>query len=118
MRQRASRGVVAWTGDEVREPHMGWIGGPGPLLQFSNRETAVVVGEGEANRVVFGKRRLDDDFPAPRTAASAAGHLGQQLKRPFAGAKVGEVQANVGIDDAHERDAREVEAFGDHLRAE
>ena len=57
--------------------------------------------------------------PAPfRPAARAAGHLRDQLKRPFGGAEVGQVQGRVGVDHADQRDVGKIEPLGDHLRAQ
>ena len=46
------------------------------------------------------------------------GELGEQLERPLLGAEVRERETGVGVDDGRERDALEVVALRDHLRAE
>ena len=51
-------------------------------------------------------------------ASGAARDLGQQLKGALGGAKVGDVQADVGADHAHQRHRRQVEALRHHLRAD
>src|SRR5688572_22808677 len=60
---------------------------------------------------------LDDGSAAARAAAGPASNLGQELKGALAGAEVGQVEPNVGQDDADEGDAREVERLGDQLGA-
>ena len=61
---------------------------------------------------------LQDDFAAQHTAASAPGDLGQELEDPFTSAIIGQRQANIGADDADQRDQRQVQALGDHLSAD
>ena len=56
---------------------------------------------------------------APFGAASgASGHLHHQLKGPFGGPEIGVVHQVVGIEDAHQRDAPEIESLGNHLRTD
>ena len=62
--------------------------------------------------------RLDDDFAFDVTASGAAGDLGEELKGAFAGAEVGHVEGEIGVDDSDERDVREVQSLRDHLRAD
>jgi hypothetical protein len=76
------------------------------------------VHDGGLDGVVLRQRRLDEHGAAARAATCAAGHLREQLERALAGAEVGQVHRDVGIDHADERDVREVEALRDHLRAE
>ncbi len=52
----------------------------------------------------------------PVAAAGAAHRLGEQLVRPLGGPLVGQVERDVGRDDADERDLRDVEALGDEAR--
>jgi hypothetical protein len=59
-----------------------------------------------------------DQHAAGRVAAAAARELREQLERPLLGAEVGQREPGVGVDDRGERDACEVVALGDHLRAE
>ena len=49
-------------------------------------------------------------------AAGPARDLGQQLERPLARPEIGHVQAQIGVDDAHQRHVREMQPLGDHLR--
>ena len=62
--------------------------------------------------------RLDDRLARLLAAAGAAGDLRQELERPLGRPEVGHPEADVGRDDADQRDAREVVALGDHLRAD
>ena len=50
--------------------------------------------------------------------ARSAAHLREHLKRLLVGTEVGIVEHGVGIQNAHDRDAREVEPLGYHLRAD
>ena len=60
---------------------------------------------------------LDQHDAGRLAAAGAPGGLRQKLERSLRGAEVGQAQAEVGIDDAHQRHIGDVVAFGDHLRA-
>ncbi len=60
-----------------------------------------------------------DDYPRGMFIASdSTGNLGQQLEDAFAGLVVGQRKATIGLNDANETKARQVEAFGDNLRAD
>ena len=48
----------------------------------------------------------------------AASHLLQNLKRPFRRARIAVREADIGIDDADEREQRKIMSFGDELRAD
>lgn len=61
---------------------------------------------------------LDDHLPFQVAAAGAAGDLGEQLEGAFAGAEIGDVEAEVRIEDADEGDIGEVESLGNHLGAD
>ena len=61
---------------------------------------------------------LDQHASHPLAASRAARHLGQQLKGALRGAKVGQVERQIGEHHADQRHARQVEALGDHLRAD
>ena len=54
--------------------------------------------------------------PGPLAAARAAHGLGEQLVRPLRGALVGQVERDVGRDDADQRHLRDVEALRDEAR--
>ena len=71
-----------------------------------------------AECVVIGVDGLDEHLPGQVSAARAARHLGQQLKRSLGGAEIRHPQSDVGGHHAHQRDVRNVVTFGDHLRAD
>lgn len=80
---------------------------------------AIVVGmTGELDGRTVGGVGLDEDFTFDFAASGASGDLGEELEGAFGGAEVGEVEGEVGIENADEGDVGEVEAFGDHLGAD
>ncbi len=96
----------------------GGYGGLTRVGQLGAHERVVVVRDRASYGVVTRHARLDDDFPALGSAARASRDLAEQLEAAFRRAEVGQVDADVRIDDADERDVREIEALGDHLGAE
>ena len=66
----------------------------------------------------MGGEGLDDDFAFEFAASGATGDLGDELEGALAGAEVGDVEAEVGVEDSHEGDVGEMQAFGDHLGAD
>ena len=73
---------------------------------------------GELDGVGGRLEALHDDDALEVATARAAGDLSEQLEGTLGGAEVRQLQRKIGVDDAHQRDAREVESLGDHLRAE
>src|SRR5437667_127828 len=67
---------------------------------------------------MLGRPRLHEHAAPARAAPRSSCHLGDKLKRPLARAKIGKMQAGVGIHDTDDRDVRKIESLGDHLRAE
>src|ERR1700733_6815803 len=51
-------------------------------------------------------------------APGATGDLGEELEGAFGGAKIGAAEGEIGSYDSDERDALEIVALGDHLRAD
>ena len=49
--------------------------------------------------------------------AGPAGHLGEQLEGALGGPEIGDLQAQVGVEDAHQGEHGEVVALGQHLGA-
>ena len=90
----------------------------GAQLQLLRGEALVVVAGRGVDGVVVGRVGLDDDAAGALAAAGAAGDLGEELERALAGAEVGQVQADVGVDDADDGDTGHVEALREHLRAD
>ena len=72
---------------------------------------------GRLNGVMVGLIGLNDDPAAQQAPSGAAGYLGQYLKRPFTRLVIGQPQRNVGRDHAHQGHQRQVQPFGNHLRA-
>ena len=91
---------------------------PGAFLEFTGGERIEVVRECGLDGVVLRQRRLDEHQSAAGAAPCPACDLGEQLEGPFAGAEVRHPEADIGRDDADERDPREVVSLGDHLRAD
>ena len=77
----------------------------------------IAAGDGLDRRVV-GLVALDDRPSRPVAAAGPPDGLGQELVGPFGGPLVGQVQRDVGADDADEGDLRDVEALGDQAGAD
>ena len=64
------------------------------------------------------REALDEHFAFDITPSGASGDLRDQLERALASPKIRNVQAQVRVDDSHERDIRKVQSLGDHLRAD
>ena len=87
-------------------------------LEFLVGKTFVIVVTGELDGGRMGREGLDHHFAFHFTPSRAARDLGQELEGPFAGAEIGDVEGEVGVEDGGEGDVGEVEALGDHLGAE
>jgi len=87
-------------------------------IEFLGDEAIEVVVTGELDGGTVWSGSLDDDFAGQVAATGAAGDLGEELEGALAGAEVGGVEGEVGIEDSDEGDVREVESLGDHLGAE
>ena len=101
--------------DDVGDAVGGWIWWGDAAAEFFGDEGVVVVGDGVFDGVVIGGAGLDEDLAPFGAAASAAGNLAQELEAAFAGAEVGEVDDDVGVDHADEGDVGEIQPLGDHL---
>ena len=71
-----------------------------------------------ANDRVLGQVGLDDDLAGAITTTGTAGDLLQQIVGALPCAEVRQLEGEVGIDHAHERDLGKVEALCDHLGAQ
>ena len=87
-------------------------------FEFLLIKTLEIMPARELNRRVEGREGLDEHFAFNVTAAGAPRHLRQQLEGPFAGAEIRLMQSQVGVDDANQGDVGEMQALGDHLRAD
>ena len=103
---------------EPGEPGEGGVAVLESVVDFLAGESLIVVGGDGADGVVLGVEGLDDDAPAARAPARPSGDLCKHLEDAFAGAVVGEVDADVGAHDAHEGDLGQVKALGHHLGAD
>ena len=72
----------------------------------------------ELDRGTERREGLDEDFALHFAAAGAAGDLGEELEGAFAGAEIGHVQGEIGVDDPDQGDVGKVQAFRDHLGAD
>ena len=86
-------------------------------FEFLVNEAFEVVVAGELDGGAVGDEGLDEDFAFHFATAGPSGHLGEEGKGAFAGAEVGGVEGEVGIEDADEGDVGKVESFGNHLGA-
>ena len=78
----------------------------------------VVAFDNPADDGQVGLPRLEDDRALRPAATGAPCHLGEHLEGTLVCSEVALVEELVGIEDAHEGDAVEIEPLGDHLRAD
>ena len=74
--------------------------------------------DGALEGAVVGGVGLDDDESGEVAPSGASGDLGDELEGAFGGAEVGDMESDVGLDDADEGDLGEIESLGDHLGAD
>ena len=86
-------------------------------LELPGEEPGDVVVDRVSQRRRVRLEGLDEHAPG-RVTAAASRELRHELERPLLGAEVGDREAGVGVDDRGERDAREVMALRDDLRAD
>ena len=89
-----------------------------PILDLLFPKAVEVVMPRKLDRRMKRREALHEDLAFDIAATGAPGDLGEQLKGALARAEIGQVQAEVGIHDADERDVRKVQALRDHLRAD
>src|SRR5207244_180388 len=85
-------------------------------LQLLFEITGEIVVARELDRRRKGCVSLHEHFARGFTAAGPSRDLRQQLESPFAGAAIRQVQGQIRIDDADQRDVWEMQALRDHLR--
>ena len=61
---------------------------------------------------------LHDDLATSLATACATCNLGQYLEGALGGAKVGQMKRCIGVDHSHQCNVGEIQALGDHLRAQ
>lgn len=86
-------------------------------LHFLLREAIEVMPPRKLDRRRMRRECLYHDLAFQISAACAAGDLGDELKRALAGAEIRHMQAEIRVEDADERDVREMKSLRDHLRA-
>ncbi len=92
-----------------------------PVRQFRADESEIIVIAGVEDGGLAGLESLDDDgapIVAADRAPAAARDLANQLESSLGRAEVGDRHGEVGVEHAHELHIGEIEAFGDHLRAD
>ena len=88
------------------------------LIQFSGGESHIVMRKCGLDRIVLGKRRLNQYVASEFPPSRSTGNLAQELKRTLGGAKVGQVYSHIRVYDTHQRYVGEIESLSDHLGAE
>ena len=95
-----------------------WVLAPLSELDFLLPESLKIMVSRELDGGTKRSRALDIDFSGHVASTCATGYLGQELKRSFPSPKIGHVQSDVRVDDAHQSDVWEIEPLGDHLCAD
>ena len=104
--------------ENVRQRRIRWVVHPAAELKLLLVETDEVVAGSVLHGVVILKIRLQNDFAGRLAAPGASSDLGEQLKRSLGGAEVGKAESDIGSNYADQRDAVNVVALRDHLRAD
>ncbi len=117
---RPLQGVVEFVAADqhVGQRGVGRVVHPAAELQLFFVEADEVVAGGVLDGVVILEISLQHDLAGSLAASGASSDLGEQLEGALGGAKVGQAEGDVGSDHTYERDAVNVVAFGDHLRAD
>src|SRR5881396_16834 len=84
-------------------------------LQFLLEIAGEIVVARKLNRGAERRVSLHENLTKCLAAASASGHLCEKLESAFAGAEIGEMQGEIGVDDSDQRHVREMQTFSDHL---
>ena len=104
--------------DDVGKGGKRRIAQPFAKFDFLLVEAFVVLFGGKTDGVVIGIQSLNHHAAGRIAAAGAPGSLGEELKRAFGGAEIGNAESDIGKHDTDKRDIGNVVAFGDHLRAD
>src|SRR6185437_8425648 len=81
-------------------------------------EAGKIVQRRVLNGVVIGEKGLQNYFSRDLATPGATRNLSQQLKSAFRCAEVGKAERHIRANNSNQRDAVDVVAFGDHLRAD
>ena len=87
-------------------------------VDLLGEERFVVMPRRGLNSVVVGRVALHDDARPWTASTSTSGNLRQETKRSFSRTKIGQMQTCICVDDADAGHARQIEALGNHLRAD
>ncbi len=72
----------------------------------------------ELNRGAERRVSLYENLTRCLAAASASSDLCEKLESAFAGAEIGQMQGEIGVDDSDQCHVRKMQAFRDHLCAD
>src|SRR6266705_1706326 len=89
-----------------------------PKLYLLLEITGEIVMPRELDRRTEGRVGLHENFARRFTTSRASRDLREQLERSFAGAEIGQMKRQIGIDNSDERYIWKVQTFRDHLRAD
>src|ERR1700704_3065916 len=81
-------------------------------------EAVKVVVPRKLDRGTKRRRRLHKNFAGDLSSSGPASDLRKQLESTFTGSKVGQMQTDICVNDAHQGNIRKIEALGDHLRTD
>src|SRR5207245_9390320 len=87
-------------------------------LQFLLEIAGEIVVARKLNRGAERRVSLHENLTRCLAATSASGHLCEKLESAFAGAEIGQMQGQIGVDDPDKRYVREMQTFSDHLCAD
>ena len=119
LAQKRHGGVqLGRVGAQQRLKHRRRIAGAGALFQQAlGKAGHIVFAQGQIQRVIR-KLCLHPHLAGQRATAGAAGHLREQGKQAFFCPKIRAIQPAIGIQRHHPRQAGEIMALGQHLRAD
>ena len=72
---------------------------------------------GRLNGIVLWRIGLNDNLPPQSTTPCPAGNLTQQLKSPFPGTEIRQVQRRVSTNYPDQGNQWQIQSLGNHLRA-
>lgn len=104
--------------DQVREATVRRVSRSLAVGDFTKSERLVVVLQGGTKSGVLRSCGLDQDLARLVTTSGTTRDLCQQLERALSGPEVRQVESNICVDYADERDSRKIQSLGDHLGAE
>src|SRR3984893_6887375 len=103
--------------DYVRQRRKWRIGHRAPEWRFALVKCRIVLLYRVLNRVVLRIKSLNQDASRQIATACATGNLREQLEGALGGAKIRQAQRGIRADHTDQRDALEIMALREHLRA-